>query len=215
MTDALISRTASRRSRPAVLAQAGLSLLAAAVFAFRGVRTALGEGMPGGEPSGAGVVLVTMAALLAVGAAALAFRSTRAAAVPLGVLLLAELALLDRYVAPPRLVTALPLVFAMALGLVQPGARADRSGSTPAARRVVGVLSLLMLAPVGFMYLMSGLVVPGLWLFGMYALFTVVVVVTVWLVRRGSWWALATPPLAAALWYAILYAGGEFLGWTA
>ena len=201
-----------------VLAQAGLALLAAAVYAFRAISTATGAGLPDGEPTGAGVVLAAVAALLTVGAAALTFRSARAAAVPLGVVLVAELALLDRYVAPPRLVTALPLVFALALALAPPGARAGRAGRTgtgTTAQRVLSVVSLLMLAPVGFMYLMAGLVVPGLWLLAMYALLVVLVVVAVLLARRGSWWVLAVPPVGAVLWFAILNAGERFLGWTA
>lgn len=215
MTTELTSRVPGRSRAPFVRTQAALSVLAAAVFTFRGVRTALGDGMPGGEPSGAGVVLATMAALLAVGAAALAFRSPRTAAVPLGVLLVAELLLLDRYLAPPRLITAIPLVVGLALALGPWGGRAAERVTVSAPRRVVAVVSLLMLAPVGFMYLVSGLVVPGPWLFGMYALLAVLVVVTVQLARRGSFWALAVPPVAAGLWFAILTAGERFLDWQA
>lgn len=215
MTSELTPTRPDTRRPPVVLVQSGLCLLAAAVFAFRGVRTALGDGMPGDGPSGVGIVLATLATMLALGAAGVAVRSPRAAAVPLAVALAGELTLLGHYVSPPRLVTAIPLVFAMALGLVRPAPGQDRPGPGRTARRVVGVVSLLMLAPVGFMYLMSGLVVPGPWLFAMYALFAVVVVVTVRLVRRGSWWALAMPPAAGGLWYAILTAGDRFLGWTA
>lgn len=215
MTTELTTRAPASSRSPVALAQAGLSLLAAAVLAFRVVRTAAGDGMPGGEPSGAGVVLASMAALLAVGAAALAMRSPRAAALPLGAVLAAELALLDDYVAPPRLVTAVPLVFALALALVRPGTRPTGPGAGTTAQRVVGVVSLLLLAPVGFMYLVSGLVVPGPWLYGMYALFALLVVATVWLARRGSWWVLVGPPVAAVLWFAILSAGERFLGWQA
>ncbi len=50
---------------------------------------------------------------------------------------------------------------------------------------VAAVVAFLLLAPVGFFYAASGLLVPGPWLFLLWVLFVVLVVVAVLLARRA------------------------------
>lgn len=193
-------------------------MLAAAVFVVRAVRTGLGDGMPDGDPSAFGAVLAAATALVVLAAAAMAYRAPRWAAGPLSVALVLEILVLDRYVAPPRLLVALPLLLALALpfGTVAPGGRAQRQAGPPPGSRgrtVLAVAAVLLQLPVGFLYLMSGLVVPAPELFGVYALYAVLLWLTVVLARRRSWWSAAVPPASVGLWYAVLLLGEALLGW--
>ena len=93
----------------------------------------------------------------------------------------------------------------------------DRAPGAPsgAGRVVVAVVALLLMVPIGFFYLSSGLVVPGPWLFLLWALWLALAVLAVWLARRRSWWVAAVPVGAALLWWAFLSAGEAVFGWTA
>lgn len=67
----------------------------------------------------------------------------------------------------------------------------------------------------GFLYLTSGLVVPGLalvllWLVWLVGMWWVARMVAVW-----SWWVLASGPAALAFWLLYLWFGETVLGWTA
>lgn len=83
------------------------------------------------------------------------------------------------------------------------------------SRRVAVVLGLAAYLATGFLYLTSGLVVPG----GALVVLWVVWLVGVWAVARlmvgWSWWVLAAAPAAVAFWWAYLLAGEGLLGWTA
>lgn len=76
------------------------------------------------------------------------------------------------------------------------------------------VFGFLLLLGTGFFYLVSGLVVPFPYLFGMWAVWIVIVGVT--LMKRADWRVVAAAPFVSlSLWFAIVWAGGRFLGWTA
>jgi hypothetical protein len=79
---------------------------------------------------------------------------------------------------------------------------------------VAAVVAFLLLAPVGFFYAASGLLVPGPWLFLLWAVFVVLVVVAVLLARRRSYWVLSVPVLGGAFWWGVVSAGEAWLGWT-
>ena len=200
--------------RPFVAAQAGLSLLAASIFLARGVRTALGDGLPVGQSATPGVVLASAVTLLTLGAAVLALRSTRLAGVPLAAALVLELVVLDDYVAPPRLLAALPLIGGLAVAVVPSTRPSSPSGTPSRARQLLTALALTLMAPIGFFYLTTGLVAPYPDLFGAYALFAGFVAAAVWLARRRSWWVLAVPPAAAGSWFLMLLLGEALLGWS-
>ena len=91
----------------------------------------------------------------------------------------------------------------------QPCRRAPEAGPTVAA-----VVALLAMAPVGFFYAASGLLVPGPWLFLLWLVFLVLVSVGVRLFRRRSYRVLAVPVVAAVVWCGTLSAGEAWLGWT-
>lgn len=204
--------------RPFAAAQAGLSLLAATVFAVRAVRTGVGDGLPVGQSALTGVMLAGSATVLSLVAAALAMRSTRLAAIPLALVLPLEILLLDAYVAPPRLITAIPLVGALAIAATPaslPASMPDAgAGGTSRARRVLTVVSFVLLAPIGLMYFTTGLVAPFPDVFLAYALYAALVTAAVFLARRRSWWVLAVPPVAAGLWFLMLWLGETLRGWS-
>lgn len=81
-------------------------------------------------------------------------------------------------------------------------------------RRVGVVLGLVAFLATGFLYLTSGLVVPGgglivLWLVWLAGMWGVARMVTGW-----SLWVLAAAPAALAFWGAYLWFGETVFGWT-
>ena len=121
--------------------------------------------------------------------------------------------MLDRFLAPPRLVTAIPLVVALALSLVPARTWPGDTNSLARARTAAVVVALVLMVPVGFFYFVTGLVAPAPDVYGAYALFGILVLATVLLARRRSWWALAMPPVSAGLWFLMLWAGETYLDW--
>lgn len=222
-------RSTSTRYRSAIVyIQSGLALLAAAVFGLRTVRTAIGQAAPqaGTAAHLLGAVLTGASGALAVAAAIFLLAGRRRpAAVCLAVTLGLELFVLDLVAAPPRLVTALPLGLALALFLAtRPGPDVpidemtvlDGSEAAAAARPLrtaAAVSALVLMLPTGFLYLMSGLVVPTPDLFAMYALFAGLLVGAVLLARERSWWVLGVPPASVGVWFLLIRAGGQYWGW--
>jgi len=193
-----------------VLVVAGFALIAAIVSAVRAVRTGLDDGSTG-------VVLAAVASLLALLGAAAAFRSLRQAALLLAGPLLLELLVLDRYgnVAPPRLVNAIPLMFALALALVFGRSSTERSPALGSHRqKLATIVALALMAPIGFVYLVTGLVAPVPDVYGAYAIFALLLGGAVWLARRRSWWVVAMPIVSAAIWPLMIWAGESFLDWS-
>lgn len=76
-------------------------------------------------------------------------------------------------------------------------------------------MGLVAYLATGFVYLTSGLVVPGAGL----AVLWVAYLAGLWLVTRlvvaWSWWVLASAPAAVAFWWLYLLVGENLLGWTA
>ena len=93
-----------------------------------------------------------------------------------------------------------------------PGTTRRRPGAVAAA--VVAVISWLAMVPVGFFYAASGLLVPGPYLFLMWAAYAVLLVVAVLLTRSRSYWVLAVPVVGGVLWWGVVSAGERWLDWT-
>ncbi len=81
-------------------------------------------------------------------------------------------------------------------------------------RLAAAVVAVLAMAPVGFFYAASGLVVPGPWLYLMWLLYLVLLGLAGWLARRGSYAVLAVPVEAAFAWWGIISLGDAYGGWT-
>lgn len=80
--------------------------------------------------------------------------------------------------------------------------------------RAATVVGFVLLAPVGFLYVVSGLVVPQPWLAGLWAFWAAL---TVYAVRHRTepWRVLATPVIAVLVWVGVVMLGGALLDWTA
>ena len=74
-------------------------------------------------------------------------------------------------------------------------------------------LGFLLHALVGFIYVSSGLVVPGLYLFGLWALWVALLALAI-LKRREALYVFATPFIAAILWVVVVPGLGSLLDWT-
>jgi hypothetical protein len=81
-------------------------------------------------------------------------------------------------------------------------------------RLAAAIVALLAMAPAGFFYAASGLLVPGPWLYLMWLLYLVLLALSVWLARRGSYAVLAVPVVAAVAWWGIISLGEAYWGWT-
>lgn len=77
------------------------------------------------------------------------------------------------------------------------------------------ILGLIAYLGVGFLYLTSGLVVPGVALLVLWAVWLVGVWGVARLVMRWSWWVWAAAPVAFAFWALYLAVGEDLFGWTA
>ena len=86
-----------------------------------------------------------------------------------------------------------------------------RSGGGRLAAPIVGLLAM---APVGFFYVASGLLVPGPWLYLIWVLYLALLWLAIWLARRGSFAVLVVPVAAAVAWWSIIALGEEYGGWT-
>lgn len=81
-------------------------------------------------------------------------------------------------------------------------------------QRVAVIVGLLAYLASGFLYLTSGLVVPGgalvvlwlVWLTGMWFVAK--------LLARWSWWVLLSAPAAVLFWVVYLSLGETLFGWT-
>ncbi len=201
---------ASRVSSPerhAVLVQASLCGLATAVSIARAVRT--------GEMGGTTVGLVAAAfALLALGTT---LRSRRWAIAPLAAAIVMEFTVMLGAVAPPRIVNAIPLLFALGLAAAPADLTAGRvTGDRPANRRIVTAISVGLMLPVGVAYLVAtNLIAPFPDILFSYVLYALLVTATIRLARRRSWWIVAMPFISGGLFLLMVLVGETYRGWSA
>ncbi|MCV2487975.1 hypothetical protein OF117_01250 [Geodermatophilus sp. YIM 151500] len=85
-----------------------------------------------------------------------------------------------------------------------------RRRGAPLALAVVSAVGHLV---VGWFYAAGGLVIPGAWLFSLWAFWVLLAVLLVRLARRRSWWTPAVPLAAAAVFAGVLQFGERVLGW--
>lgn len=78
---------------------------------------------------------------------------------------------------------------------------------------VVRLVAFLLMLPIGYFYITSGLVVPGPYLFLLWAAWGAFLTMAV--MKRNDWrFVVAAPIGATVLWFATLWLGGTLLGWT-
>ncbi len=81
--------------------------------------------------------------------------------------------------------------------------------------RVAGWVGLVLLFPLLFLYAVSELVAPVWAVVVFLAIWVVLMVVAVRLVRQRPWVVLALPFVGLAVWFVALLLGEALLGWTA
>jgi hypothetical protein len=97
--------------------------------------------------------------------------------------------------------------------MTSPDTVTDRRRSVPAL--IAGWIGLAAHLATVFLYLSSGLVVPA-WALAMLLLIWVALLgLAIRLLRTRPAFALLVPVAAFVIWYAVILAGGAWLGWTA
>ena len=84
----------------------------------------------------------------------------------------------------------------------------------PILRTIIVAIGFLLHAMAGWIYLVSGLVVPVAFLLILWTLWLGLLAWAIWQ-RHHPWRVLATPFIAAAIWAAFVPGLGSLLGWTA
>lgn len=199
------SRTSevSTSERAITMTQAVLCGLAAAISTLRAFRT----------DEASGVALVSIAALLALGGAVVAFRSRRWAATPVAVALVMEFTVLMDVAAPPRILNAIPLLLAFGLAVV-PGRWGQPPATNGKMRGVVTVVSLGLMVPLGVAFIVGpNLIAPYPDIYLSYLLFAVLVAVTIVFARRQSWWVASMPVASAGVFLLMVQLGGAYRDW--
>ena len=88
--------------------------------------------------------------------------------------------------------------------------------AVPTWQRVVNwVAVVLHCTVVAFVYVLSGLVMPGYAVVGLWLVWLALLALAVHWLRRRSRWVLAVPVTAAAVWHGVGILGDRLLGWTA
>lgn len=91
----------------------------------------------------------------------------------------------------------------------------DRNLKTEASKRVLAYVGFLVYVAAGLVFLVGGLVsVPRLWLVPLWGGWLVGLGVAYRLMRRRSWWVVATAPVALAVLWAYVEAGWAMWGWA-
>jgi hypothetical protein len=80
---------------------------------------------------------------------------------------------------------------------------------------ISGIIGIGLYLVVGFFYLSSGLMVPGPWLFILWAIWLAGIYPLVSMFRRRRAWTPVVAVAAAAVWWLYLTIGEAVLGWTA
>lgn len=83
----------------------------------------------------------------------------------------------------------------------------------PVVATALRVLGFVLHFVVGFVYVSSGLIVPGLFLFTLWASWGALLALAI-LKRKNALYVFATPFIAAALWLVVVPGLGSLLDWT-
>lgn len=86
---------------------------------------------------------------------------------------------------------------------------------TTVVQKVGRALGLLLMLVVGWFYVVSGLVAPLWAVIGLLIVWGVVLVLGLREWNTRPLWILAAPFALMVFWAAVIWAGGQFLGWSA
>lgn len=89
------------------------------------------------------------------------------------------------------------------------------TGAITVAQRLGRALGLLLMLVVGWFYLVSGLVAPLWAVIGLLIVWGVVLVLGLREWNTRPLWILAAPFALMTFWAVVIWAGGQFLDWSA
>ena len=213
-------RSAKRSSRAEDRVAAALLVLGSALLATKGLLTLGADQFDTLEPW-AGWLILAFAGIAAAAGVGV-FRGRRSAG------LLSFIATMGAVVAdwipsaPPHYLAVLPLAAATVLLLVPTPASVDGAVTGPVGqeptggwRTAVGWTGIALQVLVGFLYLISGLIVPAPWVAVLWLLWAALFAVAVRIRGRRPVWTPLVAVVSVALWWAAVSAGEIFLNWTA
>lgn len=87
--------------------------------------------------------------------------------------------------------------------------------TTTVAQKFGRALGLLLMLVVGWFYVVSGLVAPLWAVIGLLIVWGVVLVMGLREWKTRPLWILAAPFALVVFWAIVIWAGGQFLGWSA
>jgi len=127
-----------------------------------------------------------------------------------------EFTVMTNRVAPPRIVNAIPLLFALGLAVAPSELAPVRTvDNSPRLHRIVTIVSLGLMAPLGVAYLVgANLFAPAPDIYVSYAIYAVLVTGTIALARRRSWWIAAMPFVSIGVFMLMVQAGVHYRDWS-
>lgn len=84
----------------------------------------------------------------------------------------------------------------------------------PVLGKIFIIVGFVLHLGAGFVYIVSGLVVPALYLPVLWLIWVALLAWAIWQ-RNHPWRVLATPVMAAILWFVFVQGLGSLLDWTA
>jgi len=81
--------------------------------------------------------------------------------------------------------------------------------------KILGIVGIILYLIVGYFYLVSGLVVPGVWLIVLWLIWIAGIYVLVRVFRTARAWTPLVAVGAMAVWAIYVSLGGALLDWTA
>jgi hypothetical protein len=101
------------------------------------------------------------------------------------------------------------------ISVIFPRMSEEAARATTVPQRIGRALGLLLMLVVGWFYVVSGLVAPLWAVIGLLIVWGVVLIIGLREWNTRPFWILAAPFALMVFWAVVIWAGGQFLGWSA